>query len=141
MNIRRAVFGASLTIVVCVSCSGAGPYSLGEDRPGEVSDHDASSADVSPGDATSGQDVSVDSGGIPTSILCGESAEPCAADEFCDFSDTACGTTSVAGRCLPRPAVSDCPVECNPVCGCDDVTYCNECFAHVAGFDRKLPCP
>ncbi|MBX3231978.1 MAG: hypothetical protein KIT84_12430 [Labilithrix sp.] len=128
MSALRVVVG--VLVVVCAACTGGGPYSLGEDR--------AARSDAS---AEPPRDAAADTAISPASIRCGERGEPCAADEFCDFADTACGTTPVVGRCLPRPAAAVCPAECNPVCGCDGVTYCNECFAHVAGFDRKLPCP
>jgi len=62
----------------------------------------------------------------------------CDAGEYCapDPTSAACGE----GTCAPRPTA--CPDDCPGACGCDGVTYCNECGAKAsgAGFASSGPC-
>jgi hypothetical protein len=58
----------------------------------------------------------------------------CAADEFCEKPPHFC---SLSGVCRPRPTV--CPLISTPVCGCDNVTYGNECEAARAGVNVLAP--
>lgn len=72
---------------------------------------------------------------------CGGAAEiGCGEGFFCD--DQTCGKTeeTVTGLCIPVP--SGCTDHVDPVCGCDDVTYGNECDAHAAqvAVQRKGAC-
>jgi hypothetical protein len=56
----------------------------------------------------------------------------CKSDEFCNFSEEAlCGTADATGKCEALPDACDAVYD--PVCGCDDVTYGNECEANSAG--------
>jgi hypothetical protein len=58
--------------------------------------------------------------------------EQCDSGQYCDFApDAACGAADQNGSCNDIPEV--CTEEFNPVCGCNDVTYDNACFAHAAG--------
>lgn len=58
---------------------------------------------------------------------------PCPPGEFCRFSRDSgpCGSASAPGVCMDAP--SSCSREERPVCGCDGVTYKNECFAAMEG--------
>jgi len=60
----------------------------------------------------------------------GRIGDTCAADEFCNIPGT-CGFADETGTCEPIPQI------CNnlyaPVCGCNGVTYGNDCEAAAAG--------
>lgn len=63
----------------------------------------------------------------------------CDDTSYCDY-DSGCGFADEGGVCRPRP--SGCPRDCPGVCGCDGVTYCNDCIAASMGVDvlRDGPC-
>lgn len=76
-----------------------------------------------------------DTGGdaIKTGKTCGtRGAAACASGSVCIFAESAaCGSSDEGGSCLVPSQV--CTADANPVCGCDGVTYGNECKAHAAG--------
>lgn len=62
---------------------------------------------------------------------CGSGLAPCAADEYCYFTGTSCGTEG-AGHCELKPR-GNCQLEAPSVCGCDGERYTNYCYAAAAG--------
>lgn len=55
----------------------------------------------------------------------------CGAGEFCDWDDNSCGAADQLGVCRPLPEA--CYLILAPVCGCDGITYDNDCIANDAG--------
>jgi hypothetical protein len=73
---------------------------------------------------------SLGSDALQSGAPCGPHTEPCPESDYCDFAADGC---SGVGVCRPRS--SSCSSECQPVCGCDGVEYCNACAAQTAGVD------
>jgi hypothetical protein len=60
-------------------------------------------------------------------------ASPCPTDLFCIWSkDAQCGELDAPGRCVDTRAL-DCLNTDAPICGCDGMTYRNECLATLVG--------
>jgi hypothetical protein len=56
----------------------------------------------------------------------------CPAGQFCDLSPAgSCGVPDATGTCRTPPQV--CPEIAFPVCGCDGVTYVNDCYRQGGG--------
>jgi hypothetical protein len=59
-------------------------------------------------------------------------ASDCSASSFCERHDCA----DPVGTCEARPVV--CDDDARPVCGCDGITYWNDCLRRAAGITAKV---
>lgn len=68
---------------------------------------------------------------------CGYGASTdCRIGLYCNFPPGTCGTGDASGTCT-RPFSGGCATVYEPVCGCDNQTYSNDCALAVAGVSMK----
>jgi hypothetical protein len=136
----RVSFGslAHVIAITLVACGGSTPTP----PPVDAAAPDAPAGSTPDADPTlPDADPSAPDGGA-MGVECGGTNPPCPSGDFCDWPDDTCGFDDGTGVCEPMPT-EGCPRIYAPMCGCDRVTYDNECFANAAGQDVLYigPCP
>jgi hypothetical protein len=94
---------------------------VSQDAPQDVTSDADASVDAPADVASDVSEASTDAGGCKSSL-------DCLSTEYCD---KALGDCSGTGTCTAIP--SFCSSLCSYLCGCDNMTYCNSCYAAKNG--------
>lgn len=118
-------------VVLQGACTPSAPPPATPPAPTETASVDMSSPAA--GSATESQSAPPPSKEGPEGAMCGGIAGfGCGPRLYCDFAPEAhCGAADQSGVCKPIPEM--CTQQYQPVCGCNDKTYANACFAALEG--------
>jgi hypothetical protein len=82
--------------------------------------------------------VSGGGGGGNGLIPCDAGGAACQPGQYCELPVFACATTSERGVCQSPPAADCIGLPGPPVCGCDGVTYLDDCARRMASVSRAM---
>lgn len=66
---------------------------------------------------------------------CGVSGVACPKNQFCELPVGICDSADTPGECVEVPQL--CPLLWDPVCGCDGITYANDCARRVSQVSKR----
>lgn len=132
MRTLAAIFIGSVALASfgCGSSGGTGGEGGGSTTSSSSS---SSGAESSSSSSSSSSGAGGAGGGMPNPAKCGGiGGVQCGAGFVCDWdTPNVCGASDVGGTCKQTPDA--CDKNLQPVCGCDGVTYGNDCERFVAG--------